>query len=57
MQNKEIYAQTTRHFLQPIVALLDDPTVSEILINGHECVYYERGERLFRSEVKFPTEG
>jgi pilus assembly protein CpaF len=51
----EIYRQTTRHFLRPIVPLLDDPTVSEILINGPEQIYCERAGRLQRVEaVRFP---
>ncbi len=29
--------------LGPIEPLLKDPSVSDILINGHECVYVERG--------------
>ena len=54
MYAKEIYAVTTRHFLKPVLPLLDDPTVSEILVNGHDLVYYERSGKLHRSELKFP---
>ena len=35
METKEIYAETVRHFLEPVLPLLDDPSVTEILINGH----------------------
>ncbi len=54
MQPAEIYRQTTRHFLSPILPLLDDPAVSEILINGPDRIYYERGGQLHASELKFP---
>ena len=37
--------------LGPIEPLLKDPTVNDILINGHECVYVERGG------ILEPTEG
>ena len=36
METKEIYAETVRHFLEPVLPLLDDPSVTEILINGHK---------------------
>ncbi|MCA9132889.1 MAG: CpaF family protein [Planctomycetales bacterium] len=58
MQSKEIYAKTTRHFLQPVVDFLDDPTVSEIMINGPDTVYIERQGRLQLAEgVRFASSG
>jgi pilus assembly protein CpaF len=55
VQAIEIYRETTRHFLKPIVPLLDDPTVSEVLINGPENIYFERAGRIHRAEgVRFP---
>ncbi len=35
METKDIYSETVRHFLAPVLPLLDDPSVTEILINGH----------------------
>ena len=55
MDAKEIYLETTRHFLGPVLPLLDDPSVSEILINGHETVFFERAGRLERSELAFTS--
>ncbi len=43
----DIYRETTRHFLGPVLPLLDDPGVSEILINGPNQIYYEKGGKLF----------
>lgn len=55
MDAKQIYEQSTRHFLAPVLSLIDDPKVSEILINGHETVYYEREGTLQLSELKFSS--
>src|ERR1043165_5051400 len=37
----------------PLEALLKDPTISDILVNGPKCVYVERRGKLERSEVLF----
>jgi pilus assembly protein CpaF len=42
--------------LGPIEPLLKDPTVNDILINGHECVYVERGGMLEPTLVRFKDE-
>jgi pilus assembly protein CpaF len=55
MESKEIYRETTRHFLGPVLPLLDDPSVTEILINGHDTIYFERDGKLNRSELAFPS--
>jgi pilus assembly protein CpaF len=36
--------------------LLADPAVEEVMVNGHERVYVERGGRIERSEIRFPSE-
>ena len=56
MDNKQIYSESIRHFLGPVAALLDNPDVSEILINGPDHVYYEQEGRLSLSECRFPSE-
>jgi pilus assembly protein CpaF len=40
----------------PLEALMRDPTVSDILVNGPKCVYVERKGRLSRSEIVFNDE-
>ncbi len=53
----EIYSRTTRRFLGPVVHLLDDPEVTEVLINGPSTVYAERGGRLtLEAEAHFESE-
>jgi pilus assembly protein CpaF len=42
--------------LGPLEPLLKDPTISDILINGHECVYVERGGLLEPCGVRFKDE-
>jgi pilus assembly protein CpaF len=39
--------------LGPIEPLLKDPTVDDILINGHNCVYVERGGVLETTQMRF----
>ncbi|HEY1365207.1 MAG TPA: CpaF family protein [Xanthobacteraceae bacterium] len=42
--------------LGPLEPLLKDATISDILINGHECVYVERGGVLEPCGVRFKDE-
>ena len=42
--------------LGPLEELLADPAVEEVMVNGHERVYVERGGRVERTEIRFPTE-
>jgi pilus assembly protein CpaF len=42
--------------LGPLEPLMKDPTVSDILINGHQTVYVERGGRLERAPIAFSDE-
>ena len=51
---REIYQQSIRHFLRPIAGLLDDDSVSEILINGPDTVYAERRGKLHKTDCRFP---
>ena len=56
MKTAEIYSETVRHFLAPIALLLEDDEVSEVLINGHETIYFEKAGRLQRADLAFPDE-
>ena len=42
--------------LGPLEPLLKDPSVNDILINGHECVYVERAGMLEPTSVRFKDE-
>ncbi|HWP35209.1 MAG TPA: CpaF family protein, partial [Thermodesulfobacteriota bacterium] len=41
--------------LGPVDPLLADPTVTEIMVNGPQAIYIERGGRLFRTTRTFPS--
>ena len=41
--------------LAPIRTLLDDPEVSEIMINGPASIFFERDGRLHNSDCRFPS--
>ncbi len=56
MHAVDIYRQTVKYFLSPIQSLLEDPDVSEVLVNGYQTIYFEKAGRLRRSELKFPSE-
>jgi pilus assembly protein CpaF len=42
--------------LGPLEELLADPAVEEVMVNGHDRVYVERGGRIERTDVGFPSE-
>ena len=42
--------------LGPLEALMADPTISDILINGHSVVYVERNGRLEKADIAFTDE-
>lgn len=50
------YQASMRHFLGPLVPLMEDPSVSEIMVNGPAFIYVERGGRIERIDAKFPSE-
>lgn len=55
-EKKELYNQTLSHLLAPIKHLLDDPSVSEIMINGSQEIYIESSGIITLSDAKFPDE-
>lgn len=51
-----VYAHAIGEFFAPIAALLRDPTVSEVMINGAHAIYVERAGRLERTDARFASE-
>jgi pilus assembly protein CpaF len=51
-----VYQKTIRHFLKPVQELLDDEAVSEIMINGAESIYCERGGKINPHAGRFASE-
>ena len=52
-----MFSESLRAFLKPVLGLLDDPDVSEILINGPKEVWVERRGRLSLTEAAFTEDG
>ncbi len=50
-----IYEQTLARFFAPIQPFLDDPTVTEVMINGPDEIFIERRGRIERTEARFAT--
>jgi pilus assembly protein CpaF len=50
-----VYTETLLGFLQPVRAFLDDPSVSEIMINGPGSVYIERRGQLESTGARFTS--
>src|SRR3990172_7977873 len=54
--------QVTREILDellgfgPIQPLLDDPDISEIMVNGHSKVYIERKGKIIKTDITFPND-
>jgi len=56
MDRTEIFSVTIRHFLAPVAQFLDDPTVSEIMINTAEEIYVEKNGVLVRTDARFESQ-
>lgn len=56
MSTAELYQKTVRHFLAPVRELMDDATVTEVMVVGPENVYYERAGRIHKSPCRFSGE-
>ena len=56
MEISELYRLSLLHFLGPIQELLDDPSVTEVMVNGPQRIYYERGGKIFESPHAFHSE-
>ena len=52
-----LFSESLRAFLKPILPYLDDPTVSEVLVNAPTDIWFERGGRLYRADVTFTEDG
>ncbi|MGZ3439965.1 MAG: CpaF family protein [Polyangia bacterium] len=51
-----VFAQTLLGFLAPVAPFLRDDRVSEIMINGFEEVFIERGGKLERTDARFASD-
>jgi len=56
MSRQAIFEASVRYFLDPIIPLLDDDSVTEIMVNGHADIYIERRGKLEKTELRFASE-
>src|SRR5437870_12967662 len=52
-----MFSDSLRAFLKPVIAFLDDPEVSEVLINGPKEIWVERRGKLYPTDASFSEEG
>lgn len=52
---REVFSETLLQFFAPVRAYLEDPSVSEVMINGPEQIFVERKGKLELTPVKFPS--
>ncbi len=56
MSRQAIFEASVRYFLDPIIPLLDDDSVTEIMVNGHADIYVERRGKLEKTDLRFASE-
>jgi pilus assembly protein CpaF len=56
MPRQAIFEASVRFFFEPIESLLEDDSVTEIMVNGHDNIYVERHGKLERTKLSFPSE-
>jgi pilus assembly protein CpaF len=53
---RQIFEETLYQFFEPIRPLMDDPTVSDIVINGPSQIFVERSGILYPTMLRFANE-
>jgi pilus assembly protein CpaF len=56
VSSTDVFPLSLDHFLGPLRDLLADASVSEVMVNGHDRVYVERGGRLHAVPNRFASE-
>jgi len=56
MSRQAIFEASVKYFLEPIGRLLDDDSVTEIMVNGFDEVFIERQGRLERTPARFASD-
>ena len=52
---EEVFIETLLGFLDPVRPFLDDPSVSEVMINGPDQIFVERRGKLELTKARFPS--
>jgi len=56
MTRESIFEASLSYFLKPIKPLLEDDSITEVMVNGHDEIYFERRGRLYQWPDTFPSE-
>ncbi|MFH1727203.1 MAG: CpaF family protein [Pseudomonadota bacterium] len=54
--SNDVLGESTKAYLGPINMYLDDDDVSEVMVNGPDRIYFEKGGKLHKAETTFPSE-
>lgn len=56
IKKSSIFEDSVAEFLRPIRSLLDDPSVTEVMINGHREIFIEIKGKIHKTDFKFSSE-
>ena len=56
MSRQAVFEASIRFFLEPINPFLDDPEVTEVMVNGHDLVYIEKAGQIEETNARFESE-
>lgn len=56
MDRESVYSASLNFFLAPVQRFLEDPTVTEIMVNGSQQIYVERSGQLRATNASFESE-
>ena len=56
MAETSVFETTVDHFLKPIMPFMQDPAVSEIMVNSPRDIYVEREGKIVRTDASFGDE-
>ena len=56
MSRETIYASSVEYFLAPIGELLEDESITEIMVNGFDQIYIERRGKIERTDARFESD-
>src|SRR3972149_5001793 len=56
MARQAVFEASVHYFLEPIAHLLDDESVSEIMVNRYDDVYVERDGKLEHTGIEFAND-
>ncbi len=51
-----VFQDAIKNFLAPIEKLLDDESISEIMINGHQEIFVETSGKIYKTDCRFKNE-